>query len=61
MTLQSLVARIRGRYFTLLMNLEFLVDAVSFENLIIIKSWADTFKATFGTQMFNSHQDERVK
>lgn len=50
-----------GRCFRLLMNLQCLVDAVPFENLIIIKDWDDTFKATFENQIFSSHQDERVK
>lgn len=50
-----------GRCFRLLMNLQFLVDTVPFENLIIIKDSADTFKATFENQMFSSHQDESVK
>lgn len=61
MTLHSLLAGTGGRCFRFLMNLQFIVAAVPFENLIIIKGWADTFKATFENQMFNSYQDERVK
>lgn len=57
----SLLAGTGGRCFRLLMKLQFLVAAVPFENLIVIKSWADTFKATFENQMFSSHQDERMK
>lgn len=44
MTLQILLAGMGGRCFRLLMNLQFLVDAVAFENLIIIKGRDDTFQ-----------------
>lgn len=44
MTLQILLAGMGGRCFRLLMNLQILVDAVAFENLIIIKGRDDTFQ-----------------